>query len=740
MARRTLQLAVALVGGVWAGEAARAPGRVDAVTLYRGQAEVTRSMPAPAGVGTMEIVVAELPERIVADSLHADGGEGVQIRAVRYRERALSEEPREEVRKIDEQLAANERSLRENQQAQDVAKRKQTYLDKLGTVTAEAAGGEVRKGLLQPDELTKITAFFFQQHDALSTQLLELGEAGRKLADEQALLRRRRASLTQTESRTAREAILFIEKQKPGAAEIRLVYLVRGVEWTPSYNLRAAQGRPEVELEYNASIQQMSGEEWQGVKLTLSTAAPTLSAEPPTLTPFRVTLETALESKTAHEVLRVERERLGAEEQFRAAQTDEMRQQAEAAANAAAARLQALYFRGGPKAEEVVPLDTKERPTAALSVTYPLPDRQSIESRSDLQTLRIALLKLNAEVYRVAEPALTRYAYRQAQLTNTSDLVLLQGKVDAYLDGKFAGTGSIPLVRPGQRFTAGLGVDTRLLAKQRLLFRDESVMGGNKELALTYEILLENFGDQPIPLRVLDRIPVPAEGRIYVTLGDTRPPLSKDPAYERFQKPQNILRWDIEVPAKSTEDKAYGLQYKYSVKFDKTLQIDAGRTIAPFFALARPLEPWKVEESWSKDETKLSLETGKPGDPERIILTLARGSAGKNVIGRRVEADLAGCRWLIVDLENQIPAGTRLAIGLSAGREWKYFESAPNYVRQGDNPNVVFDLTAPNFKAESTRWEYTARPERLDDVRALYLVFYPIADGTVVVRELKLAK
>jgi len=723
-----------------AGQPAGAPGRLDAVTVYRSQAAVTRVVAAPDGAGPMEIVVTDLPDRVVPESLHADGGEGVQIRAVRYRERPLSEEPRKDVREIDGQIESLEKLLRENQQTQELARKKQSFLDNLGAFSAQTARDEVKKGLLKTDELSKLTLFVFKQQGALAKELLTLRELERQLSGEVSLLRRKRSSLTRGESRSAREVVIFLEKQKPGQAAIRLGYLVKGVEWKPSYNIRSTNGRAEVELEYNASIQQMSGEDWKGVKLLLSTATPTLSADPPALAPFRVTLETAPESKSGHEIVKVERERMAAEERFRAAQTDETRQQAEAAANTAAAQLNVLYFRGGPKFEDIVPLDSRERGTAALAVSYPLPGRHSLASRSDLQTIQITSLKLKAEFYRLAEPTLTRYVYRQAQVTNKSGTVLLQGKVNAYLDGRFAGTGTLPLVRPGQRFIAGFGVDSRLNTKQKLLERKENIIAGNRELTLTYQILLENFSDQSLSLRVLDRLPVPAEGRIYVSLLDCKPPPSKDPAYERRQKPRNILRWDVEVPAGATEEKALTIQYQFKVGFDKSLQVNAGRTITPLFALARPLEPWKVEHDWSKDQTKLALESGQIGQPQRITVSLVRGKEGKNVIGRRIEGDLSGFRWLIVDLENQIRAGTRMALGLSTGKDWNYFESTPNYVRPGENPNVVFDLTAPNYKTEGTNWQYRTRPQSVNDVRALYLVFYPSSNGTVVVRDIKLAK
>jgi len=739
---RARACAAMAVMGAWAcaAEAPGAPGRIEAVTICRDQAAVTRVVPVPAGAGPMEVVVSDLPARTVPESLHADGVAGVQIRAVRLRARPVAEEPREEVRKLDEQLAAAERTLRQIHQDQEVARKKQGFLETLGGFGASTAKGDLEKGALKTDELTKLARFVFDQQEALGKRLLELAEQQAKAEGEMALLRRRREALATGDSRTAREAVVFLEKQQPDKAEIRLGYLVEGVAWKPSYNLRASEGQPEVELEYNTTIQQTSGEDWRSVALVLSTATPTLAAGPPGLAPFQVTLDTAGEAAAPHQTVKAERDRQAAEDQFRAAPNAEVRDEAAAAANTAAAQLHVLYFQGAPRLEEVAPVDSGERPHAAPAVTHPLPGRHSLDSRSDSQTVRIASLKLPADFHRLAEPSLTRSVYRQARLTNRSDAVLLPGALSAYLDDKFAGAGTLPLVRPGQSFTAGFGVDARLVAQQLLADRQESTVGGNKELVLTYQIVLENFADQPLPVRVLDRIPVPAADKVLVSLLDCQPAPTDDPAADKALKPRNILRWDVQVPPAGADHKGFLIQYRFRIVFDKSLRISATRTITPLFALLRAVEPWNVELGWSKDETKLSFEPPKPGQPELITVAVARGREGKNAIARRVEGDIAGHRWLVVDLENKCASGARLALGLSTSKDWKYFESTPVYVRPGENPNVVFDLTAPNYKSKESNWEYAARIERLDDVRSVILVFYPSADATFVVRDLKLAR
>src|SRR5690606_15051001 len=101
-----------------------------------------------------------------------------------------------------------------------------------------------------------------------------------------------RNEITAGASQTVREAVLFIQKQAETPVEIRLSYLVNQCGWSPSYVMRSAADRKEVQVEYSALIQQLSGEDWNDVELTLSTASPTLSAAGPGLAPLHVMLAT----------------------------------------------------------------------------------------------------------------------------------------------------------------------------------------------------------------------------------------------------------------------------------------------------------------------------------------------------------------------------------------------------------------------------------------------------------------
>ena len=68
------------------------------VTVYQGQALVTREVSVPAGEGTVELVVTPLPAHTVDSSLYTEGAAGLRVLSTRFRTRAVQDDTRQEVR------------------------------------------------------------------------------------------------------------------------------------------------------------------------------------------------------------------------------------------------------------------------------------------------------------------------------------------------------------------------------------------------------------------------------------------------------------------------------------------------------------------------------------------------------------------------------------------------------------------------------------------------------------------
>src|SRR5947208_4296475 len=91
-------------------------------------------------------------------------------------------------------------------------------------------------------------------------------------------------------------AVITIELAQAGEFSLELSYLVMGASWRPQYDVRvqktAEQKEGEVELTYVGVVQQSTGERWENVGLSLSTARPSLAAVLPELEPWYLNIYT----------------------------------------------------------------------------------------------------------------------------------------------------------------------------------------------------------------------------------------------------------------------------------------------------------------------------------------------------------------------------------------------------------------------------------------------------------------
>jgi uncharacterized protein (TIGR02231 family) len=558
-------------------EAPGVRGKVEAVTLYRGQAMVTRAVPVDGAAGRVELVVADLPEQIVPDSLFAEGGQGIEIRAVRFRTRAVGEEPREEVRKLEQETELAQDKIARNKRMQELITQKIAFLGKLEGFTAPTATMELSRGVLDFDALKQVTLFGFDERQKAAEEALKLDTEARDLAKQLALLQRQRAELAAGASKTVREAIVFLEKRGAEKGTLKLSYLVSQAGWMPAYNFRSAKDGKQVRVEYNALVQQMSGEGWDAVALTLSTASPVLGAQGPGLAPFRVVLapgqpQTPAAGKDIAAKYQVGQKRL---QEFAG------RQQAASSLrdnrafnwdmNAAANDFQWVELAAGREVLDALRGEPGLR-AEGPSIAYALPSPVSLASRADQQMLRIADVELASRFYYVAVPILTSYVYREAELTNTGVEALLAGPVSVYLDSRFVGRGEIPTVAKGETFVMGFGADPQIRARRELLDKTEAVQGGNREVTLKYRLLLENYKEEAVKVRLLDRLPYPERKTdVRVTAGEMTEKLSDDKLYARLEQPKGILRWDIEVAARAAGETAKTVEFSYKMEHDRSL-------------------------------------------------------------------------------------------------------------------------------------------------------------------------
>jgi hypothetical protein len=609
------------------------PGTIDEVTVYRGQALVTRVVDVPGPAGSREIVVGGLPERIQPGSIYAEGAGGITVNSVSYSVRPVEKDVRADVQKYDQQIRDLQDKISANQRKTQLNQSQKDYLAKLETFTATTATVELSKGVLNADTLVKLTQFQFEQRQVLSNSDMTLALELRDLNEQLQTLARARAQIATSSSKLEREAKVSLTLAGNGG-KMRLRYIVDNATWLPSYNVRHATASPKsIAIEYLASIQQLTGEDWTNVQIALSTATPSLVAKAPLLNELAITSSRAGQptdvltqiqqsggTTQARQDLELQRQNL---EQFRgnlgannyAGNTIVSQNAAtqfntiningtvvnldyigdnndiDLILNKTAADLQLVDLLAKEKIARSKDKTAPLTPDEGLTVTYNIKPRTTLLSRSDRQLIQIAPANLTAEVYKVASPVLSTFVYDEATATNGSDTVFLWGDVNTYVNNEFVGRGVMPSVSVGQRFSAGLGVDSSLRTRRELVEKTESTQGGNRVVEFTYRLTVENFGSKDAAVHLQDRMPTAKEAEIKVTLGprdakDTKQPeLSKDSIYEQTGKKKGILRWDLNVPAKAVDDKAVVVEYQFKLEYAATATIS---TPAPTPAPANP--------------------------------------------------------------------------------------------------------------------------------------------------------
>jgi uncharacterized protein (TIGR02231 family) len=560
-------------------------GTVTNVTAYRGQAMVTRSVPVGKGKGLMDVVVSGLPEQVFGGSLFADGGQGVEVRAVRYRTRVVGRDVSKEAAALQQTLEDIAMRKRENAALTQLATQQLAYLDKLDNFMAPTATVEMSKGVLNAETIEKLTKFSFEKRAEVTKARLALTELLVKLTREEQDTQRKLQMLGGGDSRIEREAVVFVDKRVENETTLSLSYLVGAVNWRPNYNMRAESGKANVKVEYSALVNQMSGEDWSGVELTLSTASPALIARGATLMPLYISLvergsnpqapQDAQAYKQRRSDLKKEQQenaRSGAANKPSSGPADDRAQneEVEKSLNRIADEMQAMELAASGDV-------WKQRDEAeGVSVEYKLPGATGLASRNDTQLVKIADLNLKAEFAFIGTPVLSDYVYLEAEAKNESETVLLEGAYTAYLDGRFVGRSVIPLVGRGESFGVGFGIDSQLRVSRDLVEKKDEIKGGNRVVSFKYRLSVSNYKSGDVSIRLLERMPAAPRADIRINLVETNTELSKDRLYLRDQRNKGLLRWDITVAKGSTGADTKEVTYTYNMEYDKQMEVGPG--------------------------------------------------------------------------------------------------------------------------------------------------------------------
>lgn len=577
------------LGAGWSqAEPIPAVGPVSSVIVYRGQALVTRSLEIPPTSGELELLIENLPEKILPESLYAQSDGSISVLSVRYREKVVTEDKREQVVALREQIEQTRRKLYLAQRDWDHMSTRSKLYDQQSKLSIDAANRDLNASVLDVEAFEKFVGFIDARQLEIHKEFVRLETEKQDLEKQLAELEKKLSELSQGQQKVNRQALVYISRGERAKGQISLSYLVRDAHWQPQYNLRAAPDRKTAAVEYNALVHQSSGEDWSNATLALSTAEPTMVSAPPALIPMKVTLGAGgsgfiagrPEAQTAQPQVMMGGMAFTDQTQM----FDSLAQvrrgtiakgvKAERELNQIAISNQMIEL----EADRRMLLELKERSVAikqteGVSVLYALKGKLTLPSRTEQQILNIASYECPAQFVFVASPLLTDYVYLQGDISNTSDTILLPGPASMFRNGEFVGRSEMKLVTSGQTFVASFGIDSQIQVIREFADTKTDTQLGSRTSEQHYRFALSNYKNTPVSLRLLDRIPWTDNNSLAIELKETSHPLCQDPEYLRTEKAKGILRWDLALEANTNGPKATIITYVYTMKYDKSMSV-----------------------------------------------------------------------------------------------------------------------------------------------------------------------
>jgi hypothetical protein len=568
-----------------------AGSKISHVTVYPNSALVTREVDVPAGTGTIELIVNPLPPQTLDNTLYSEGSDGLQVLSTRYRQRPIREDTREEVRKLEDELRKLHQNAQKIQADIMAATQNMQMIAKLEDFTAVGAKtGD--KSALNSESAIALAKYVMDSRAARAKEVVVMQQQLQDNKEQVEYAQRQLRDLTAGTSKVERDAVIVIEKVNAAAGKVKLNYLVSAASWKPQYKFRAGKDEKEnVRLEYLAAVIQQTGEDWSGVAMTLSTAQPMLNAAPPDLRALEVAViprgapndpMTAAGKPAQGQSMQLEQQaklQRGqvAENYLKKDVGNAVKLLNEAAALDATREL-LWTSRDDLVLQNFKNPNKRSGSDEGPSVTCHLPTRLSVPSRHDEQIIEVAKIELAPDYFYKAVPVLTNHVYRQANLTNKSKYVLLPGEATMYQGTDFVGRMNLPLVAIGEQFTAGFGVDPQMQVTRQMIDKTRTTQGGNQVLKFEYRIMVNSYKPEAVKLELWDRLPHAEVESVGIVLNKIAPELSKDSLYVRENRPNNLLRWDLEIKPEMNGEKAFAVNYDFQMALDKQMSIGGLQT------------------------------------------------------------------------------------------------------------------------------------------------------------------
>lgn len=259
------------------GNDKKIPSKIKEVTVYLSGASITRTAECNLVYGTSEITLTGLSTKIDESSIQISGLQAVSILSMSYdinfmpvvEDTSTSLPLQQRLNAIESEIALLKNTISGLEEEEQVI-----YANR--SVSARTQG-------LSLEKLKEISTYYRQRITAIKNEIFGANFEIKRLNDETRTIQKQMAELNNTPEKEQGE--IKIKFDAPVASKLNLCisYQVQDAGWIPNYDIKSEDIDTPLSLSYKAHVYQKTGNDWDNVKITLSTGNPNVNVAKPNL-------------------------------------------------------------------------------------------------------------------------------------------------------------------------------------------------------------------------------------------------------------------------------------------------------------------------------------------------------------------------------------------------------------------------------------------------------------------------
>ena len=511
-----------------ADEGVKIPSKVEKVTVFLSGAQVTRTASVNIAAGTSTLIFNNISPNLDAASMQVRAGGEFTILSVKHELNYLGAEVKN---KQMEELRLLQKGLRDKLSLQS------TLLNINQEEANMLAKNQVGNGPTGGLDVIKLRAAL----DFQTARLTEIKKKELAINNEIELLNTQLSKYdnqinTLNNTQAAATSNILVEVSAKAAVQsiFTLSYVVGNARWSPTYDIRAKDVNSPVVIGYKANVSQQCGEDWKGVKLTLSTGDPSVSGVKPELRPYYLNIYTPVAVGS--------------------------------------------YDKNYNSLSEVVVTDKLKRKVPGLMVTadssialnvnqtenqtnmeFNIQNPFTIPADGKQYSVEIDQVTTDARFQYYVAPKLSTDVFLTARITDWTKYNFLSGEANLFFEGTFIGKSVLDTRAANDTLSLSLGVDKNIVVKRTIQVLNEKpgLLGSSKKETRDWMISIRNRKNQPINLLVEDQVPVTQNTAIEVDTQET--------SGAEVNKSTGKLSWTLTLNPQAVKQ----LRVKYQVKYPK---------------------------------------------------------------------------------------------------------------------------------------------------------------------------